>query len=241
MAGAMDVFTTAFNLTYLAIIWAMAALMGWRYLHHPPAQRRTARWPLYAVLALGMGDAFHLIARAHRALTGVESIACTWGGREVSWVGIGSFATSLTLAFFYLFVLLYRQEKMDLPWTWVEKAIVGLLVVRVVLLFFPQNNWGGMAPAWRIYRNIPFTLAGLSLAYLFLRAAPTVPNPAGKWLAGVGWAVVVSFACYLGTVLLVERYPMTGILMLPKTIAYVVVVVYFYKLEFDFMILQSDA
>ena len=44
--------------------------------------------------------------------------------------------------------------------------------------------------------------------------------------------MIVSFTCYLGTILLVERYPMTGMLMLPKTIAYVVVAVYFYKLEF---------
>ena len=147
----LDLFTTTFNLAYLAIIWAMAVLMGWRYLHHSPAQRRVSRWLLYAVLMLGVGDLFHLVARAFRTFT---------------------------------------------------------------------------------YRNIPFTLAGLGLAYLLLRAAPTVPNPTGKLLAGIGWAVIVSFTCYLGTILLVERYPMTGMLMLPKTIAYVVVAVYFYKLEF---------
>lgn len=233
MAGTMDLFVTAFNLAYLTTIWVLAALTGWRYLRQPPAQRRVSRWPLCAVLALGVGDMFHLVARAHRTLTGVESVACIWNGCEVSWVGLGSFATSFTLVFFYLFVLFYRQEKMNLSWTWVETAIVGLLVVRLVLLFFPQNNWGGSAPAWRIYRNIPFTLAGFGLAYLFLQAASTTPNPAGKWLAGTGWAVIISFACYIGTILLVDRYPMTGILMLPKTIAYVVVAIYFYKLEFQ--------
>jgi len=200
MAGTMDLFVTAFNLAYLTTIWVLAALMGWRYLRQPPAQRRVSRWPLCAVFALGVGDMFHLVAQAHRTLTGIESIACTWNGREVSWV---------------------------------ETAIVGLLAMRLVLLFFPQNNWGGSAPAWRIYRNIPFALAGFSLAYLFLQAASTTPNPAGKWLAGTGWAVIISFACYIGTILLVDRYPMTGILMLPKTIAYVVVAVYFYKLKFQ--------
>ncbi len=233
MAGTMDLFVTVFNLAYLATIWVLATLMGWRYLRHPLAQRRVSRWPLCAVLALGVGDMFHLVARAHRTFTGVESVACTWGGREVSWVGLGAFATSFTLVFFYLFALLYRQEKMKLRWTWVETTIVGLLVVRLALLFFPQNNWGGLAPEWRIYRNIPFTLAGFSLAYLFLQAASTTPNPAAKWLAGIGWAVIISFACYIGTILLVERYPMTGILMLPKTIAYVVVAIYLYELEFQ--------
>lgn len=229
---ALDIFVTAFNLSYLTVIWVMTALMEWRYLHQSPAQRRASRWLLCAVLVLGMGDLFHIVAQAHRSLTGIEGVAGTWGGREVSWIGAGAFATSFTLTFFYLFALLYRQEGLNLPWTGVEKAIVGLLAVRLLLLFFPQNNWGGTAPEWRIYRNIPFTLAGLSLAYLFLRSAPMIPNPTGKWLAGIGWAVVISFACYLGTILLVDRYPMAGILMLPKTIAYVVVAVCFFRLEF---------
>ncbi len=111
----LDLSTTIFNLAYLVIIWAMTALMGWRYLHHSPAQRRVSRWLLYAVLVLGAGDLFHLVARAFRTFT---------------------------------------------------------------------------------YRNIPFTLAGLGLAYLLLQAAPTVPNPTGKLLAGIGWAVVVSFTSW---------------------------------------------
>ena len=157
--ASLDLSTTIFNLAYLVIIWAMAALMGWRYLQHSPARRRVSRWLLYAVLTLGAGDLFHLVARSFRTFT---------------------------------------------------------------------------------YRNIPFTLAGLGLAYLLLQAAPTVPNPTGKLLAGIGWAVVVSFACYLGTILLVERYPMTGMLMLPKTIAYVVVAVYFYKLEFRHLLSRQE-
>lgn len=74
--------TTIFNMAYLAIIWAMTVLMGWRYLHHSPAQRRVSRWLLYAVLVLGAGDLFHLVARAFRTLTGVESVAGVWGELE---------------------------------------------------------------------------------------------------------------------------------------------------------------
>jgi hypothetical protein len=155
----------------------------------------------------------------------VEAIALHWGGYLVSWLGVGSFATSFTLTFFYLFALLYRQEKTGHPWTWVEWLVVAALAVRVVLLFFTQNNWGGPAPAWRIYRNIPFAFAGFVLAGMFLRAG-------SKWLTVAGWSVIVSFTCYLGTVLFVDRYPIAGMLMLPKMIAYVVTVVSFYKAEF---------
>ncbi len=78
----LDLSTTVFNLAYLAVIWAMAVLMGWRYLHHSPAQRRVSRWLLCAVLMLGAGDLFHLVARAFRTFTGVEGIAGVWGELE---------------------------------------------------------------------------------------------------------------------------------------------------------------
>ena len=44
--------------------------------------------------------------------------------------------------------------------------------------------------------------------------------------------MIVSFVCYLGTVLFVDRYPIAGTLMLPKMIAYVVTVMSSYKAEF---------
>jgi len=228
----VEVFIPAFNLAYLVVIWAMAIAMGWRYALQPAERRRFSRWLLASVLLLALGDSFHLGTRLQRSLTGVERMALFWAGREVPWTGVGAFATSLTLTFFYLFVLIYRQERYRLPWAWAEKAIVGLLAVRLLLLFFPQNNWGGPAPEWRIYRNVPFILAGMGVAALFLRTARMISGPANKWLRVIGWAVVVSFVSYAGTILLVERYPMAGILMLPKTVAYVVAVLYFYRLEF---------
>ena len=82
LTRSLDLSTTIFNLAYLAIIWAMTALMGWRHLHHSPAQRRVSRWLLYAVLMLGAGDLFHLVARALRTFTGVEGIAGVWGELE---------------------------------------------------------------------------------------------------------------------------------------------------------------
>ena len=40
--------------------------------------------------------------------------------------------------------------------------------------------------------------------------------PSAGWLS-----IVISFACYLPVVLFAERYPLVGILMIPKTCAYV--------------------
>jgi hypothetical protein len=221
----MGIAVNLINFAYLASILIVSALMIGRYGRQTPEQRRRSRWLLAAVVVLILGDVVHIVAYARRTLTSAEAIALHWGGYPVSWVGLGSFATSLTLSFFYLFALVYRQEKTERAWTWLEGLVVAALAARAILLFFPQNNWGGPAPTWRIVRNIPFAVAGFILAGMFLRAET-------RWMAIAGWSMVVSFTCYLGTVLFVDRYPIAGMLMLPKMIAYVVTVVSFYKAEF---------
>lgn len=41
---------------------------------------------------------------------------------------------------------------------------------------------------------------------------------------GMGIAVIVSFACYLPVVFLAKKKPMIGMLMIPKTIAYMYII-----------------
>ncbi len=223
--GPMGIIVNLSNLVYLTSILVVVGLMARRYRRQTPERRKRSRWLLVAVITLILGDTVHIVAYGWRTFSSAEMVALQWGGRSISWLGVGSFATSFTLTFFYLFALLYRQEKTSRPWTWLEWLVVAALAVRVVLLFFPQNNWGGPAPAWRIYRNIPFAFAGFVLAGMFLKAGE-------KWLTVAGWSVIVSFTCYLGTVLLVDRYPIAGMLMLPKMAAYVVTVISFLKAEF---------
>ena len=85
-------------------------------------------------------------------------------------------------------------------------AVYGLAAVRVILCMMPQNQWlSAESPlSWGIYRNIPFALMGLLIIVLFYRSA-----------------IVLSFGFYIPVVLWANTVPMIGMLMIPKTCAYV--------------------
>ena len=92
-------------------------------------------------------------------------------------------------------------------------------VLTLVLCLFPQNNWfrpeGNLA--WGIYRNLPLAVTGLCLVILFFLSGNT--GGYGLWLMST--AIIVSFACYFPVVLLAKKKPMVGMLMMPKTMAYI--------------------
>ncbi len=228
MSGPADVFATAFNIVYLIVIWTIGVLMGVRYGKQPKERRQASRWLIAAVIALALGDTFHLGARAYRTFTGVEAMISP----SLSWIGFGLFATSVTITFFYLFTLLYCRQKYELRWGMFESALVVLFAIRLCLLLFPQNNWSGSAPAWKLYRNIPFTLGGLGVAWLLWRLSREQVHPHRRLLAGAAIVIVVSFACYIGTLTLTRVSPLFGLLMLPKTVAYVLVAYWFFTIEF---------
>lgn len=100
-------------------------------------------------------------------------------------------------------------------------AIVYILAgMRIILCMMPQNQWlSAEAPlSWGIYRNIPFALLGLVIIVLFYRSAKIHEDKAFRWM----WLnIVLSFAFYIPVVLWADAIPMIGMLMIPKTCAYV--------------------
>ena len=73
---------------------------------------------------------------------------------------------------------------------------------------------------WSTLRNLPLLLLGLGVAYLMLRDARASEDRAFWW---IGTMILTSYACYLPVILLVQRIPLIGMLMIPKTMAYVAV------------------
>ena len=95
-----------------------------------------------------------------------------------------------------------------------------LALARVALCLMPQNAWTGANPplSWGIYRNIPFALLGALIVVLFFRSAREKQDRPFRFL----WlTVVLSFACYIPVVLFADKVPAVGMLMIPKTCAYV--------------------
>ncbi len=117
---------------------------------------------------------------------------------------------------YYVWRLRYQvQGRKDLT-----AAVYGLAGLRILLCLLPQNQWlSAEAPlSCGIYRNIPFALLGLLVVLLFYRSAKEQKDRVFRWM----WlTIVLSFGFYIPVVLWADAVPMIGMLMIPKTCAYV--------------------
>ena len=169
-------------------------------------------------LMLGAGDSFHLVPRAISLwTTGLEANAAA--------LGIGKLITSITMTIFYLILYyIWRERYQIIGRKPLSIAMWGLTIARIALCAFPQNQWLSYQQPllWGILRNIPFAIMGILLIILFAQEA----NRAGDRVFRHMWlAITLSFAFYIPVVLFAEKIPMIGMLMIPKTLAYVWVVV----------------
>jgi len=169
-------------------------------------------------LVLGAGDSFHLVPRAISLwTTGLEANAAA--------LGIGKLITSITMTIFYVILYYIWRERYQISG---RKSLTitmwVLAAARIVLCAFPQNQWLSYQQPllWGILRNIPFAIMGVILIVLFAQEAKRSNDRIFRnmWLA-----ITLSFAFYLPVVLFAEKIPMIGMLMIPKTLAYVWIVV----------------
>lgn len=176
----------------------------------------------YMSVLLGVGDSFHLVPRAYALLTtGLESQAVA--------LGFGKFVTSITMTIFYVVLYHIWQNRYEMKNTKnLTISIYVLAAIRIILCFFPQNDWFNYyAPvSWGIYRNVPFAIMGIIIIYLFYKQAKLHKDNAFKFMS---LAIFLSFALYMPVVLWATTYRWIGMLMIPKTLAYVWIVLMGYK------------
>lgn len=175
------------------------------------------KFGLMAII-LGAGDAFHLVPRAIALwTTGLAANAAA--------LGIGKLITSITMTVFYVILYyIWRERYQKTNVVALDVSMWALAAARVVLCALPQNDWLSANPPllFGILRNIPFAIMGILLIVLFAREAKRVNDGVFRWM----WlAITLSFAFYLPVVLLADQIPMIGMLMIPKTLAYVWIVV----------------
>ncbi|MGN0808697.1 MAG: hypothetical protein ACI4NQ_01880 [Christensenellales bacterium] len=203
------IFETLFDAVYLVTVIALGILMIRR-------SKGRKQYLLFGIMAvtLGCGDAFHLVPRAVAlCTTGLESYTAA--------LGIGKLITSVTMTLFY--VLLYyvwRSRYRINGQRGLSMAVWLLALVRIALCLMPQNAWTDATPplSWGIYRNIPFAILGALIVVLFFKSTRENQDRPFRhlWLT-----VVLSFACYIPVVLFADKIPAVGMLMIPKTCAYV--------------------
>ena len=200
---------TLFDIVYLTTV----ITLGVRMIRGCKGNTQFRLFGIMAVV-LGSGDSFHLVPRAVAlCTTGLENYTAA--------LGIGKLVTSVTMTIFY--VLLYyvwRQRYHVQGKNLLTASVYGLAALRIILCLMPQNQWLSANPplSWGIYRNIPFALLGLVIIVLFYHSAREHQDAAFRWM----WlTITLSFGFYIPVVLWADTIPLMGMLMIPKTCAYV--------------------
>lgn len=200
---------TLFDAVYLISVITIGILMI-------RGSKGRSQYRLFGVMAvvLGAGDSFHLVPRALAlCTTGLENYTVP--------LGMGKWITSITMTIFYVILYyVWRQRYQIKGQNSITASVYILAGLRIVLCMMPQNDWlSASAPlSWGIWRNIPFALLGLLIIVLFYRSAKERNDHAFRWM----WlTIVLSFGFYIPVVLWADAVPMVGMLMIPKTCAYV--------------------
>lgn len=214
-----DLFEAVFDISYL-VFDLIAAIIFFIW-----ANGRVL-FDLYGILTLVLciGDAFHLVPRVLRALRGTNPQIKRYLGRGLQ-------ISSITMTVFYI-LLMYIWKETFPQFSLVPAIVYAVWIsatIRIIICLFPQNDWTGdnsqasdtLRLRMSIMRNAVFVVTGLCVMWLY--ASSGAAN--GPEMQRMVWAIAISFACYLPVTVLSRRYPLVGILMIPKTCAYIWMIV----------------
>ena len=170
---------------------------------------------------LGFGDSFHLVPRILGHLTtGLEDYQTA--------LGIGKLITGTTMTIFYYLIYRYYVLVTGKNNKNIHLTILCLIVIRFALLALPGNDWlnNGTSLFYGILRNIPFAILGGIIVGLFLQVGSAKEFRLFKQM---GYWIIVSFVCYIIVVVGSGAVPVLGAFMMPKTVAYFIIVYLGYK------------
>ncbi len=203
---------SAFDILYLIFAVTSGCLMLRK------AGDRTEKLMGLAALILGCGDAFHLIPRVLNYFVDADFTAA---------LGVGKLITSISMTVFYLLLYYiwlgyYRMRE--------NKRITGvmwmLLIIRLILCLLPQNGWmeNSTDLVWGMIRNIPFVLLGAAVCMIFFQKRKNDRIFRFFWLL-----ILLSFLFYIPVAVGAGLLPMLGMLMLPKTVCYILMITVFLR------------
>lgn len=159
-------------------------------------------------MLLGLGDAFHLIPRI------VANVQVNGFAVNATGLFIGTRVSAMTMSLFYLLFYYYIRREMKAFNRTLDLAMPALFLIRIVTVILSFNR----SQTMDLISNIPFVIMGLvDIALLFNRRDNT--NFGKLYLY-----VFFSFLFYVPVVLFKETMPTIGMLMMPKTVMYVLIV-----------------
>ncbi len=210
-----------FDVLYLITIWGLVFLMYQKRENLIPKNQQIGNLFMAAFFLLALGDTGHV---------GFRVLAYATGGLEANpnLVGIGALATAVTVTFFYMIVAeiwrLRFEKTRNLAW-WIL-MLVGIM--RLIIMIPLGNSWGSVVPPfnWSMARNIPLMIQGIGIAVLMLMSAVERKD---QFSRNISYMIFVSYLCYMPVIFFVQKVPLLGMLMMPKTLAYVAVAILAYR------------
>lgn len=202
-------FETGFDIVYLLSVIIIAIVMI------KNSNSKEVKSFGFMALVLGIGDSFHLIPRMMALISGegFEKFAYS--------LGTGKLVTSITMTYFYILLYgIYKRRYKVENTRKLDIIIYFLAVLRIFMCMLPQNQWTNYNQPfqWAVYRNIPFLIMGIIIIVLFYKAQKKYKDRNFKYM----WlTIVLSFAFYIPVVIFSSINEKIGMLMIPKTLAYV--------------------
>ena len=210
----------SFNIVYLIVVWGLVILMIRRQPGVAEADKPVTRLFIWAFAFLALGDTGHVGFRVLAYAGGDLERTISLFGRDLGLVGLGALATAVTVTIFYMLMLVIWQRRYDKPYGWFGWLLFAAGIARLLIMLFPANEWNNTVPPqpWSLYRNLPLMIQGLGVVYLILRDSRAAGDRPFTW---IGIMILLSYAFYIPVILFVQKMPLIGMLMIPKTIAYV--------------------
>ena len=213
-----------FDAIYLAVIWTIVFRMYGRLRTLSEDRLPLAQTLALAFALLGLGDTAHV---------GFRIVAHLTGGIEANpqLLGIGKLATAVTVTIFYVLLVKAWKLRYNKHYGVLAYLLFISAAVRLIVMLLPGNEWAReVAPfAFSMYRNIPLLIQGIGVAYLVLSESVRSKDSAFTW---IGLMILVSYAFYTPVILYARTVPTLGLLMIPKTIAYMVAAFVAYRSVF---------
>ena len=211
-----------FNVAYLIVVWGLVIAMIRGQPEVPAENQKLTQYFIYAFGLLALGDTGHVGFRVMAYALGNMDTTFTVFGLQLGLVGLGALSTAITVTLFYVLIVMIWHERYNKPYGWFGFLLFAAALIRLLIMVIPGNMWNNTVPPqpMSLYRNFFLTVLGLGAAYLILRDSIAVKDRAFTW---IGAMIVISYALYIPVILLVQLYPLVGMLMIPKTLAYVAI------------------
>ena len=222
------IFETVFNIAYLLVVWGIVILMALKYKIVPVEKKGSARLFLIAFILLAFGDTGHVGFRVVAHLMNALDAQVLIFGTPMNLLGLGMMTTAYTVTVFYMVLVYVWMDHFNQKANWFTYLLLAAGLLRLIFMALPANDWGSQIPPYSmgLYRNIFLMVQGVGIIVLFLSSSAKSHDSLFKQ---IGWCIVASFAFYAPVILFAQQYPLVGLLMIPKTCAYLAVAILAYK------------